>query len=79
MQMKYAGVCLVLFNILSCKEYFHPILHFIKIKKVLGPVVQSIDRLTSSLRGQLAKCFMTLLPNTMTFFVEIYLENIGIF
>ena len=27
---------------------------------VLGPVVQSIFSLTSSLRGQLIKCFMTL-------------------
>ena len=26
----------------------------------LGPVVQSIVRLTSSLRGQLVKCFTTL-------------------
>ena len=26
----------------------------------LGPVVQSIVSLTSSLRGQLVKCFMTL-------------------
>ena len=35
-----------------------------------GPVVQSILSLTSSLRGQLIKCFITLLPNTMIFFVE---------
>ena len=35
-----------------------------------GPVVQSIDSLTSSLRGQLVKCFATLLPNTLNFFVE---------
>ena len=28
--------------------------------RVLGPVVQSIVSLTSSLRGQLVKCFMTL-------------------
>ena len=35
-----------------------------------GPVVQSIISLTSSLRGQLVKCFKTLLPNTMIFFVE---------
>ena len=27
---------------------------------ILGPVVQSIVSLTSSLRGQLIKCFMTL-------------------
>ena len=35
-----------------------------------GPVVQSIVSLTSSLRGQLVKCFTTLLSNTMIFFVE---------
>ena len=29
-------------------------------EKVQGPVVQSIVSLTSSLRGQLVKCFMTL-------------------
>ena len=37
---------------------------------VLGPVVQSIVSLTSSLRGQLVKCFTTLYPNTLKFFVE---------
>ena len=35
-----------------------------------GPVVQSIVSLTSSLRGQLLKCFSTLKPNTLKFFVE---------
>ena len=35
-----------------------------------GPVVQSIVSLTSSLRGQLFKCFTTLHPNTLKFFVE---------
>ena len=35
-----------------------------------GPVVQSIVSLTSSLRGQLVKCFTTLQPNTLKFFVE---------
>ena len=35
-----------------------------------GPVVQSIVSLMNSLRGQLVKCFMTLLPNTHIFFVE---------
>ena len=35
-----------------------------------GPVVQSIVSLTSSLRGQLLKVFMTLLPNPLIFFVE---------
>ena len=33
-------------------------------------VVQNIVSLTSSLRGQLVQCFMTLLPNTLKFFVE---------
>ena len=36
----------------------------------LGPVVQSIVSLTSSLRGQLVKCFTTLLLSTLIFFVE---------
>ena len=36
----------------------------------LGPVVQSIVSLTSSLRGQLFKCFTTLLPKTLIFFVD---------
>ena len=35
-----------------------------------GPVVQSVVSLTSSLRGQLVKCFTTLLLNTLIFFVE---------
>ena len=35
-----------------------------------GPVAQSIVSLTSSLRGQLVKCFMTLYPNTLIFFVD---------
>ena len=34
----------------------------------LGPVVQSIFSLRSSLRGQLVKCFTTLLPNTLKIF-----------
>ena len=53
----------------------------------LGPVVQSIVSLTSSLRGQLVKCFTTLQQNTLKFFVEKMREashifstkNIGIF
>ena len=36
----------------------------------LGPVVQSIISIMRSLRGQLVKCFMTLKPNTLIFFVE---------
>ena len=39
-------------------------------KRDQGPVVQSIVSLTSSLRGQLVKYFMTLLANTLIFFVE---------
>ena len=35
-----------------------------------GPVVQSTVSLTSLLRGQLFKCFTTLLPHTLIFFVE---------
>ena len=35
-----------------------------------GPVVQSIVSLTSSLRGQLVKCFTTLYQNTQIYFVE---------
>ena len=38
--------------------------------KSSGAVVQSIVSLTSSLRGQLVKCFTTLLANTLIFFVE---------
>ena len=33
-------------------------------------VVQNIVSLMSSLRGQLVKCFTTLKPNTLIFFVE---------
>ena len=36
----------------------------------LGPVVQSIVSLKSSLRTQLVKCFATLYPNALNFFVE---------
>ena len=36
----------------------------------MGPVVQSIVSLTSSLRDQLVKCFTTLEPNTLILFVE---------
>ena len=40
------------------------------VTEQLGPVVQSIVSLTRSLRGPLVKCFMTLYPNTLKFFVE---------
>ena len=35
-----------------------------------GPVVQNIVSLTSSLRGQLIKCFRTLKQNTLKYFDE---------
>ena len=38
--------------------------------KDLGPAAQSIVNLMSLFRGQLVKCFMTLQPNTLIFFVE---------
>ena len=38
--------------------------------ELLGPVVESIVSLMSLLRAQLVKCFMTLKPNTLKFFVE---------
>ena len=37
---------------------------------IQGPVVQSIISLTSLLRGQLVKCYTTLLLNTQIFFFE---------
>ena len=43
---------------------------YISEQRDQGPVVQSIVSLTSSLRGQLVKCFKTLLPNTLIFYVE---------
>ena len=39
-------------------------------EKHLGPVVQNIFSLTSSLRGQFIKCFTTLQPKTLKYFVE---------
>ena len=44
--------------------------HWVLSRKYLGPVVQSIISLTSSLRGQLVKYFRPLLLNTLKFFVE---------
>ena len=38
--------------------------------KNLGPVVQSIVRLKSSLIGQIVKCFTTLKPNILIFSVK---------
>ena len=40
------------------------------MKSNQGPAVQSIVSLTSLLRGQLMKCFTTLVPNTLILFVE---------
>ena len=37
---------------------------------ILGPVVQRIVSLTSLLRGQLFKCFITLLLNTLIFLLK---------
>ena len=48
----------------SCSLLYKLLLEF------LGPVVQSIVSLTSSIRGQLVKYFTTLLLNTLNFFVE---------
>ena len=45
----------------------------------LGLVVQSITSLTSLLRGQLVKCFTTLLLKTLIFFVENIREASHIF
>ena len=45
------------------------VLQFVNVP-AQGPVAQSIVSLTSSLRGQLVKCFTTLRPNTLIFFVE---------
>ena len=43
------------------KTYFHDF---------LSPVVRSIVSLTSSLRGELVKCFMTLSPDTRRFLLS---------
>ena len=50
-------------------SYHMPYLPFTSICPQ-GPVVQSIVSLTSSLRGQLLKCFVTLQPTTLKFFVD---------
>ena len=47
----------------ALKEIFHTF-------EIQGSVVQSIVSLTNSLRGQFVKCFTTLVPNTLKFFVE---------
>ena len=45
-------------------------IHLNLYARAQGPVVQSMVSLTSSLRGQLVKCFTTLLLSTLIFFVE---------
>ena len=54
------------------EQYFwgEKVLKIGMLYKLQGPVVQSIVSLTSSLRGQLVKCFRTLSPKTLIFFVE---------
>ena len=47
---------------------------------IQGSVVQRINSLMSSLRGQLVKCFKTSLPNILIFFVENFSnKNIRLF
>ena len=60
-QTVYAMLCQI-FNDICQLKFFQ--------QKLQGPVVQSIVSLTSSLRDQLVKCFTTLSPNTLKFFVE---------
>ena len=45
-------------------------LHHYLFLIVLGPAAQSIVSLTSSLSGQLVKCFTTLSPNTLIFLLK---------
>ena len=45
------------------------VINLSSISKDLGPVVQSMVSLKSSLSGQLIKYFTTLYPNTLIFFV----------
>ena len=40
----------------------------------LGPVVQNRVSITSLIRGQLVKCFRTLIPKSLKFFVEKMIE-----
>ena len=56
------------FGCITALELLIKLLHFQKTFQ--GPVVQSIVSLMTSLRGQLIKCFMTLQPNKLIFFVE---------
>ena len=58
-------------TVLFRKEWFD-----YKVTVSQGPVVQSIVSLTSSLKGQLVKCFTTLQPCTLIFFVEEILQKL---
>ena len=54
---------------------YHQIL---PLARALGPVVKSIVSLMSSLRGQLIKCFTTLSPKTLKFFVDKMREAVAL-
>ena len=58
------------FSFSQLAELFNEISRIFLSYTEQGPVVQSIVGLTSSLRGQLVKCFMTSLLNTLIFFLE---------
>ena len=58
-----------LLHVTTCNEA-HVVVATLAQVMHLGPVVQSIVSLTSSLRGQLIKCCTTLLLITLIFFVE---------
>ena len=91
------SVSKVLFQVSKSSQYFDISSKGVTIFSIfsggsLGSVVQSIVSLTSSLRGQLVKCFTTLLPNTLIFllnkcdkilhcksFSHFFNKNIGIF
>ena len=96
------SVIIVMCDAVKCTKVLHFLVRIctVKIRTYygknawdLGPVVQSIVSLTSSLRGQLVKYFTTLLLNTLIFFVEkmreafalqklftfFFIKNIGIF
>ena len=64
-------------NMFFCQEICEFFLNYLSYPfRVLGPVVQSIVSLTSSLRGQLVKCFTTLEPTTYNFITK-YTEFLG--
>ena len=56
-------------NICFRREIIRIIIKYSLVSRDQGPVVQSVVSLTSSLRGQLVKYFMSLLLNTLKFFV----------